>query len=328
MDNPLVSFVVIAYNQERFVADAVRSALSQTYSPLEIVLSDDCSPDSTYEVMKAEAAAYHGPHKIILNRNPINLGLAGNLNRTWELSSGRFCVIQAGDDMSLPQRTEKVVRRWMDKSSPVDLVCCPFEEVDINGRPTGFIQRNVVFVPELSQKPRHWRCGATGACAAYSRTLHEDYGPLDPHLFTEDWVYSFRAWLASGIGVLDEPLVQHRSHDECLSIVYRDIPSVKDGSRRTTLRRKSSENTLAIAKEWLIAWQKKRGTHHPEVENELKRMVEIGEYDVRAFDATRLEAMRLAFLIILKGGRLHSAAKILVRHVLRWDWDLKFKFLT
>jgi hypothetical protein len=216
----------------------------------------------------------------------------------------------------------------MDKSSPVDLVCCPFEEVDINGRPTGFIQRNVVFVPELSQKPRHWRCGATGACAAYSRTLHEDYGPLDPHLFTEDWVYSFRAWLASGIGVLDEPLVQHRSHDECLSIVYRDIPSVKDGSRRTTLRRKSSENTLAIAKEWLIAWQKKRGTHHPEVENELKRMVEIGEYDVRAFDATRLEAMRLAFLIILKGGRLHSAAKILVRHVLRWDWDLKFKFLT
>ena len=40
---PLVTFYVIAYNQSRFVREAVESALAQTYSPLEILLSDDCS---------------------------------------------------------------------------------------------------------------------------------------------------------------------------------------------------------------------------------------------------------------------------------------------
>jgi glycosyltransferase involved in cell wall biosynthesis len=42
-NRPLVSFVLLTYNQEKYVADALRAALNQTYSPLEIIISDDCS---------------------------------------------------------------------------------------------------------------------------------------------------------------------------------------------------------------------------------------------------------------------------------------------
>jgi cellulose synthase/poly-beta-1,6-N-acetylglucosamine synthase-like glycosyltransferase len=42
-EKPLVSFVLLSYNQEDFIIESVRSALSQTYEPLEIILSDDCS---------------------------------------------------------------------------------------------------------------------------------------------------------------------------------------------------------------------------------------------------------------------------------------------
>jgi glycosyltransferase involved in cell wall biosynthesis len=52
-----VSFVVFAYNQERFIAEAVKGAFGQTYEPLQIVLSDDCSTDDTFRVMQALAAA-------------------------------------------------------------------------------------------------------------------------------------------------------------------------------------------------------------------------------------------------------------------------------
>ena len=69
-DRPLISFCLFAYNQERFIRKAVEGALSQNYSPLEIVLSDDCSTDSTFEIIKEMAACYHGSHSIILNRNP------------------------------------------------------------------------------------------------------------------------------------------------------------------------------------------------------------------------------------------------------------------
>ena len=70
-NKPLVTFIVISYNQEAFIRDGVEGAFSQTYSPLEIVLSDDCSRDRTFEIMQELAAAYRGPHRVILNRNPI-----------------------------------------------------------------------------------------------------------------------------------------------------------------------------------------------------------------------------------------------------------------
>ena len=55
--NPLISFAVICYRQERFIAEAVLSALTQTYSPLEIIISDDCSPDATFDVVREIVSA-------------------------------------------------------------------------------------------------------------------------------------------------------------------------------------------------------------------------------------------------------------------------------
>ena len=55
------------------------------------------------------ADAYKGPHKVVLNKNKSNLGLAGNLNCCLELARGDLIVIAAGDDVSCPDRTAKLV---------------------------------------------------------------------------------------------------------------------------------------------------------------------------------------------------------------------------
>ena len=114
MDKPLLTFVVLAYNQERFIREAVEGALAQTYSPLEIILSDDCSPDQTFEIMQQMAAEYHGPHKIVLNRNETNQGIGGHVNRVMELTHGELIVMAAGDDISLPHRTQRLYGVWED----------------------------------------------------------------------------------------------------------------------------------------------------------------------------------------------------------------------
>ena len=107
---PLVSFILLAYNQERYIHQAIDGALSQAYSPLEIILSDDCSPDRTFAIMQEKASAYVGPHEIVLNRNSQNLGLGRHYSRAMELAHGEIVELAAGDDISLPSRTEESVR--------------------------------------------------------------------------------------------------------------------------------------------------------------------------------------------------------------------------
>ena len=51
MKMPKVSFLLLCYNQERFVKDAVQGALDQDYANIEIIISDDASSDSTMEII-------------------------------------------------------------------------------------------------------------------------------------------------------------------------------------------------------------------------------------------------------------------------------------
>ena len=69
---PLITFLVYSYNQENNIRKALDGALSQTYSPLEIIVSDDCSSDKTFDIIKEVTDAYQGPHKLIVNRNEKN----------------------------------------------------------------------------------------------------------------------------------------------------------------------------------------------------------------------------------------------------------------
>src|SRR3954464_9261148 len=112
MQKPLLTFFVAAFNQEAFVRHAVESALAQTYSPLEVILSDDCSSDRTFEIMQKIAAEYHGPHQVIMNRNPVRQSLGGHLNRIVAIARGELIVGAAGDDISLLDRTVAIYEAW------------------------------------------------------------------------------------------------------------------------------------------------------------------------------------------------------------------------
>ena len=90
MTGTLVTLVVMAWRQEALLRDTIAAAFAQTYQPLEILLSDDASPDGSFAVMQEMAAAYDGPHRVRLNCNPVNLGLIGHINRVFELAEGAY----------------------------------------------------------------------------------------------------------------------------------------------------------------------------------------------------------------------------------------------
>jgi glycosyltransferase involved in cell wall biosynthesis len=316
-DNPKVSFILLAYNQKEYIREAVVSVLNQTYEPLEIVITDDCSTDGTYEVLQHEISNYCGPHKIILNRNEINLKIAGNLNRAFNLCSGKLIVVQAGDDISSPIRVEKIVKHWLSAKMSIDLICSYFEEIDRYGASTGYIKKEVAFLPDINLKPFYWRCGATGACACYTRKLFEKYGPLDLNVLAEDWVYPFRAWIEAGISVVEEPLVKHRTHENSISLMLRNVNSTKDKKIKTERRLQAAKNELAIANEWLKAWNISGKKGPRDICSELINLVEMRKLQVDAFHANLFDGCIIAVRFILIGGGFINATKIFIRNFLK-----------
>lgn len=96
---PLVSIGLPVYNGERFLEQALRSLLDQTYSNFEIIVGDNGSTDRTSEIVKRIAA---GDSRVRYVRNSQNRGLVFNFNRVFELSRGRYFRWQAYDDYCQP----------------------------------------------------------------------------------------------------------------------------------------------------------------------------------------------------------------------------------
>ena len=109
--NPLVSFGIITYNQEQFILDTLKGAVSQEYDNMEIIVSDDNSTDKTFEIVESFVKSYEGPFKFILNKNKDNLRIAGNVNKVIELSHGDYIILADGDDISLPNRVKLSVEK-------------------------------------------------------------------------------------------------------------------------------------------------------------------------------------------------------------------------
>jgi len=203
---PLITFCLFTYNQEVFVRDAVLGALAQTYSPLEIIVSDDCSTDRTFDILREVLAGYQGPHGVKLLRNERNMGLVGHVNKMFSLAEGELVVLAAGDDISFPERTVSLVSAWLEDRT-VDAVCSAYIKMTEEGKEIG-VGSFKTFNPAeqwLATKRTFW----FGCSAAYTKRLFTTFGPI-AYNTTEDVVYYRRALLLGGIRYIAQPLVKYR----------------------------------------------------------------------------------------------------------------------
>lgn len=209
---PLVSFCLFAYNQEPFIREAVAGALAQIYSPLEIILSDDCSTDRTYAIMEEMAAAYQGPHRVILNRTPENQGVARHIDLVVKQSSGSWIVSAAGDDVSCATRVSRLMEIAAEHPGVCGL-CSGWKNIDQHGN-------------ELPPDDDHQGCAGLvriarvdfnaprfvlhGAATAYRKEIYTQFGPIRPDVFHDDMVLTFRGLLLGDVVAFPDELVLYR----------------------------------------------------------------------------------------------------------------------
>lgn len=294
-EQPRASLLLLAYNQEGYIEQAIEGAFAQTYSPLEIILSDDCSPDdATFVVMERLAKAYVGPHKVLLVRQSRNLGLIAHVNQLLELASADIMVLAAGDDICMPQRVERLVRAFRNDPAAM-VVHSDAIAIDDAGTPGTLVQPPVhadANPVALATAPAIY-IGATGAVR---REVIRKFGPITQVRTFEDLVMGFRAALLDGLRYIPEPLLQYRTNVGISSAGLRQA-SFACG------RLRHAEIMLATLRQRYADLMTIGGPNHHEIAMLITNEI-AHQNRIKAFHEATTEKSRVAYLgKVLRYGR-------------------------
>ncbi len=233
-----VSVLLLCFNDIDFIEDAIRGALAQTV-PCEILISNDCSGDGTFERACELVAGYNGPHAVRVRRNERNVGVAAHVSAAVPMVTGEVIVMMAGDDMSYPHRVERVLQAF-DADRGVMALAAGFDAVDQRGEPVEGGARGGRMRLDLEDFVRAGRLiGLLGATLAFRRQVFDRFGPLIGPI--EDNALSLRAALLGTCLRLREPLVRYRRHAGSVSsgVFARDEP-------KAVAKRRRYERTIAF----------------------------------------------------------------------------------
>lgn len=125
----LVSVIIPCYNVENYVAQSINTILSQSYDKLEILCLDDCSTDSTYEIL---IGLEKKCNKIRVYKNETNKGLIYTLNKLVSLASGDTLVRMDPDDLSETTRIERLLNEMLKYNC--DIVSSNYYLLNESGR--------------------------------------------------------------------------------------------------------------------------------------------------------------------------------------------------
>ena len=103
MTTPLISILVISYNSSKFIIDTLESIKKQSYSKIELIVSDDFSTDNTIKLVtnwvKQNKSRFINSQII---EATFNSGIPANCNRGLSHVNGEWIMLLAGDDLLLP----------------------------------------------------------------------------------------------------------------------------------------------------------------------------------------------------------------------------------
>lgn len=215
---PLVSVIIPVYNTEKYVDVAVRSIMNQTYKNLEIIITDDCSTDRSFEILEKLAEE---DSRIKLFKNETNLKIVKTLNKMIQQATGKYIARMDADDISLPERIEKQVY-FLEKNP--DYALCGTNAVFINeqSKKTGKTALPVSYEENrffLQFYSTFFHPAVMLRSEVYKQNLYDE-----KFLYSEDYELWIRLFFSKNIkGVnLKENLFAYRLFESQTSSVHRE----------------------------------------------------------------------------------------------------------
>ncbi|MEC3907334.1 glycosyltransferase family 2 protein [Tamlana sp. 2201CG12-4] len=199
---PLVSIILPVYNGETYLEQSIESCLGQTYSNIELIIVNDCSTDTSLEIIKRYCAK---DTRVKLVNNSVNKKLPASLNIGHGFAKGDYMTWTSHDNFYNPEAIEVMLETIKEKK--VDIVYANYnliekeQEKNISLKESGFlILSNVI-----------------GACFLYhSRVYFRN--KYDESLFlVEDYDFWLQGFTQFKFYHIKEVLYNYRNHESSLT---------------------------------------------------------------------------------------------------------------
>jgi glycosyltransferase involved in cell wall biosynthesis len=300
-----VSILINNYNYARFVAQAVDSALAQTYSDCEVIVVDDGSTDASREVLEQ----YSDRVKLIFQRNA---GQVSAFNVALAASAGELVAFLDSDDALFPDAIRTVVEAWTPGLAKLQF---PLQILNSDGVPLDLLMPRTPLsegdvLPDFLKTGRYMTAPTSGN--VYSRSFLEKVFPIPEKEWDHGDAYlNTCAPFYGGVAAVQSPLGYYRIHGVSMSsIVQGGNINLKQIEKlinhamqeKGLLEKLASDRRLVVSKDAVVAhW--------------LHLKLRIATYllsDMHRWERTRL-LLRSGYLMIvstLRAGELSLARKV------------------
>lgn len=214
MPPPKLSVCIDVFNYARFLPEAIKSVLGQSFRDFELIILDDCSTDDSFQIAQEYAAR---DHRIRALRNASNLGMVKNRNACLRMASGEYVKFVHADDFLCAADALEKLTALLDSNPSVSLAASAMKFVDTGGHQTGvwsFFRgdRLVSGTTVIQQCLRNQRNLIGNSSAVIFRRMQAGRGFNEAYRHSDDIEMWFHLLEQGCFGFINEPLCAFRRH--------------------------------------------------------------------------------------------------------------------
>lgn len=206
----MISIAMATFNGEYFLREQIDSILNQTYKDFELVICDDCSTDSTVQILKS----YTDP-RIKLFINEKNLGFKKNFEKAIKLCSGEYIALSDQDDIWENNKLELCLNNIGEH----DLVCTNSQIINSENIPQNYTMKDVLKIKKIPNNQfkifKHLILTnfVQGSTILAKKDFILNTLPIPNNFGYHDYWFGIMATLNNGVKYLNVCTLRYRKHE-------------------------------------------------------------------------------------------------------------------
>jgi glycosyltransferase involved in cell wall biosynthesis len=242
MNTLLISIIIPLYNTEKYIEKAIESVINQTYKNWQLIIIDDCSTDSSLDiVLDIRKRNGFSNKKMVIKRMKKNMGTYVALNIGLKLAKGNYFCVLGSDDIYIPEKLQIQVDEFTQNPNYICVVgnyirkdisgnICHDLEISSEEMENGIMgECTSMYSMSIINKIGYYDCVRYGADTNFFWRIHKYFGNYDkikkinkilylaiqrPNRLTKDstipnriiYCSNFKKWLNQGNYYIDFPL--------------------------------------------------------------------------------------------------------------------------